>query len=325
MNMFKTLLESHRGLFSVLALSVALTACTSKDSTDEEGDGGEVSETNTDESADGTTAATTGGTTDGTTGGTTGGTTDGTTGDTSGSGFVASDTMMSCGTMCNIFSATNDCPDGEKCTSVACEIGSNAWDSNVCRPIMGDKQVGDDCDDNGSGLDGNDDCGEGLMCWDSDPDTGFGSCIAFCEGSQDNPTCADTNSLCAVANNGTLPICLPKCDPLAVSCPKSTDLCIPNPGEPGFVCVLDASGGMAPYGTPCNGPNEDDNSCNQGLICIPTDAVPESSCQGSPGCCSPLCDLGQPNNCPGTGQECIAWFNPPVPGYEDVGICTIPQ
>ena len=89
--------------------------------------------------------------------------------------------------------------------------------------------------------------------------------------------------------------------------------------------MLDASGGMAPYGTPCNGPNEDDNSCNQGLICIPADAVPDPTCTGGVGCCSPICDLSAANTCPGAGQgqTCEPWFESTVPGYEDVGICTI--
>ena len=163
------------------------------------------------------------------------------------------------------------------------------------------------------------------MCWDANPDTGFGNCIAFCSGSVDAPTCEDNNKLCAVANDGTLPICLDKCDPLAVDCPQGDDLCIPNPGEPGFVCVLDASGGMSPYATPCNGPNEDDNSCNLGLICIPADAVPETTCQSAIGCCSPICDVTAPNDCPGQGQTCENFYESPVPGYEDVGICTIAQ
>lgn len=246
----------------------------------------------------------------------------GTTSSSTSSGFVDNDTTMGCGTMCNIWNPT-ECPDGEKCTAVACEIGSNAWDSNVCRPVDGDKTEGDDC--MGAGVDGFDDCGPGLMCWDADADTGLGTCISFCQGSPQMPSCPTAGQLCAQANNGTLPICLDECDPLSPSCPDPDDLCIPNPGEPGFVCVLDASGGMAPYGTPCNGPNEDDNSCNQGTICIPSEQVPSPDCTSSPGCCSNICDLSAGNGqCQGQGQECLPFYTMTVPGYEDVGICAIP-
>ncbi len=240
------------------------------------------------------------------------------------SSFVNNDTTMGCGTECNIWAPT-ECPDGEKCTAVACEVGSNAWDSNVCLPVEGDKLAGDDCE--GAGVTGFDDCDEGLMCWDADPDTGLGTCISFCQGSPAAPNCPTAGQLCAQANDGTLPICLDKCDPLSADCPDADDLCIPNPGEPGFVCVLDASGGMAPYGTPCNGPNEDDNSCNTGLICIPSEGVPSGDCGSAPGCCSPICDVTAANNCPGAaqGQQCLPFYPSTVPGYEDVGICSIPQ
>ena len=195
----------------------------------------------------------------------------------------------------------------------------------MCRPVNGDKTEGDDC--MGAGLDGNDDCAEGLMCWDTNPDTGLGTCISFCIGSPEVPDCPEADQLCAIANNGTLPICLPECDPLSPACPNSDNLCIPNPGEPGFVCVLDASGGMSPYGAPCQGPNEDDNSCNLGLVCILAEAVPAPECTGAPGCCSTICDTSEPNTCPGAagGQECVPFYDDNVPGYENVGVCAIPQ
>jgi hypothetical protein len=42
------------------------------------------------------------------------------------------------------------------------------------------------------------------------------------------------------------------------------------------------------------------------------------------GCCSPYCDLGQPNTCPGAadGEQCFPWFDDPVPaGFENLGVC----
>ena len=247
----------------------------------------------------------------------------GDTGDGMGETFVndTTDDGGMCGDECDIW-AESDCMDGEKCTSVACEVGSTSWDSNVCRPIHGDKAVGDECDNMGSGVDGNDDCGEGSMCWGTDPDTGFGNCVAFCTGNANAGACeGGSETLCSIYNGGVLPLCLPECDPLVAEC-ASGDLCIPHPSGDGFNCVLDASGGMGLYGVPC----EFANSCNEGLLCIDSAAVPEAECAAASGCCSPVCDLGAGEACPGDGQVCEAYYDVDAvpPGYENVGICAVP-
>jgi hypothetical protein len=233
-------------------------------------------------------------------------------------GFVPDGGGASCGEECDIWNP-GDCPDGEKCTSVACEVGSNAWDSNVCREIQGTAAIGDECMyTDGSGVSGNDTCDTGAMCWNADADTGLGTCIAFCTGSPDAATCAAGTS-CSILNNGTLPICLPSCDPLAQDCEAANDLCIPNPDGNGYSCVLDASGQMAPYGTPCNYINV----CNKGLLCIDGAGVPEAECASAAGCCSPMCSISSGDACPGQGQTCEPVFDPQPPGFEDVGVCTI--
>ena len=115
------------------------------------------------------------------------------------------------------------------------------------------------------------------------------------------------------------------CDPLTPGsdCINPDNLCISDPGGEGFVCVLDASGGMGSYGTEC----QYANSCNQGLFCAGTDHVP--GCQGSQGCCSEYCDLDEPNTCAGKdgGQECVPWWeeNMAPDGFEHVGGCAIPE
>lgn len=306
-------------IFSVLfATAIVLPACgdeasgdttsttTSADDSEEAGEG-EAGETETSASASASDTTTTD-TTD----------TDMTT-TTSDSGFVNADASgPSCGEECDIWNP-GDCGEGQKCTSVACEIGSNSWDSNVCRDIQGSAAVGDECMyTDGSGVSGNDTCDEGAMCWNADQDTGLGTCIAFCVGSVDSPSC-QAGSNCAISNNGTLPICLSSCDPLAQDCEASNELCIPNPGIEGYICTLDASGDMAPYGTPCNFINV----CNQGLLCIDPAGVPEPECASAQGCCSPMCSISSGDPCPGNGQSCEPVFDPQPPGYEDVGVCTI--
>jgi hypothetical protein len=172
------------------------------------------------------------------------------------------------------------------------------------------------------GVSGEDTCDEGSMCWDIDADTMTGYCVEFCTGSPDAPVC-NGDTICAIYNNGVLPLCLPTCDPLVGGddCTNTDNLCILDPGGQGFVCVLDASGMMGPYGAECAYAN----SCNKGLICADPADVP--GCAGT-GCCTEICELGQPNTCSGMGmgQECVPVWEEGMapPGYEDIGFCGIP-
>jgi hypothetical protein len=301
----------------LFAGALVLPACGESDSGGDTTGAGVTSQTTSDSgTGDSGADGTDGGTATTTT--TTSGGTDGTTGGDDGQGFVPDGGGASCGEECDIWNPM-DCPDGEKCTAVACEVGGSAWDSNVCREVQGTAAVGDECMyTDGSGVSGNDTCELGAMCWNADADTGLGTCIAFCTGSPDAASCpAGTN--CVIVNNGVLAICLPGCDPLAQDCEAGDDLCIPDPNGEGYVCVLNASGDMAPYGTPCNYAN----SCNAGLICIDAAGVPEAECASASGCCSPMCSISGGDACPGTGQTCEPVFDPQPPGYEDVGVCTI--
>jgi hypothetical protein len=297
-----------------LGLSLCLTACGDEASSDggaETTDGSTTTSTGNDESTDGSGSTESGNeTADGETGG-----------ETTGS-FVDSDMMdASCGAECNIWDP-EDCPEGEKCTSVACEVGSGSWDSNVCREIGGNKAEGDECDNMGSGIDGNDDCEKGNMCWGTDPDTGLGVCVAFCVGSIDAYSCASADKICDISNNGTLPLCLPSCDPLAPDCPGD-EVCIPLTDDTGFSCNPSSGGGMAPNGTPCNYIND----CNAGLVCA--DSAVNPACDGSAsGCCTEICDLSGANTCAGAaeGQVCTPFYEMGAtpPGYENVGLCAVP-
>jgi hypothetical protein len=225
---------------------------------------------------------------------------------------------VDCGTECDPWA--QDCPDGEKCTPRVCAPGATAWDYDACVPVAGEGQPGDECQQVGDGPH-EDDCGSGAMCWNYDEE-GVGICTALCIGSAEAPECADNNTNCVIANQGVLPLCLPKCDPLEQDC-ENGDLCIPSFTEEEFLCVLDSSGEMAPYGTGC----EYANSCNAGLICATTEFVGEASCGASSGCCSPFCDLSDPGfECPGAalGQECVQWFEDSEV-YPDIGVCLIPE
>lgn len=246
-----------------------------------------------------------------------GGDGDGSPGDDDGTLFIPEPDYLDT-VMCDIWS--DDCPEGEKCTAYA--TAGSSWDANKCVPVMGDGQPGDVCDAFGSGVDGLDSCARGSMCWDVDPNTEVGYCVAFCSGGADDPQCSG-DTTCPLYGNGVLPLCLPLCDPLAPSadCPNPSNLCVATPSGEGFMCVLDASGGLGPFGTPC----QYVNSCNFGLFCANAAAVPD--CQGAQGCCTPYCNLDQPDCPPDLGLECVPWYEQAQapPGFEHVGGCVIPE
>jgi hypothetical protein len=215
---------------------------------------------------------------------------------------------------CDIWS--QDCPESEKCMPWAND-GGNSWNATKCSPVAASpKQEGDSCTPEGGGVSGVDDCDVASMCWDVDPESGMGTCVAFCTGSEAAPMCADPNQSCTIANDGVLILCLPGCDPLIQDCAEGNG-CYPI--NDGFTCAPDASGPDAGvYQDPC----EFINVCDPGLACINAESVP--NCQGASGCCSPFCTLGD-TDCP-TDTLCEPWYEEGMapPGFETVGICIIP-
>ncbi|HEY8377775.1 MAG TPA: ribulose phosphate epimerase, partial [Nannocystis sp.] len=215
---------------------------------------------------------------------------------------------------------TEDCPDGEKCMPYSGD-GDNSWESLKCVPIDPNPgTTGDPCTVEGSGVSGIDDCDLHHMCWNVDPDTGEGTCVKFCSGSPDAPSCDIPGTACTIANNGVLILCLPMCDPLLQDC-AGGDLCIPNPMNPeSFICVLDASGEEGQENDPC----EYANACDPGFFCA--NPVVANECDpGAAGCCTAFCDLANPQ-CNNVGVQCLPWYEPGTapPNYENVGYCALP-
>ncbi len=211
-----------------------------------------------------------------------------------------------------------DCPEGQKCTPYADDGGS--WNSTICGPVDPNPgQPGEPCTVKDHPNSGFDSCAVGSMCWNVDKDTLIGTCILLCTGSPDMGICPEPLS-CAVYNEGNLPLCLPQCDPLAQDCAPE-DTCIANPTGVGFICVLDASGDAGQALDPC----EYVNACDPGLTCSETTVASECDPEAT-GCCTPFCDLTLPPNCPGAMQTCQPYFgmDPAPPGYENVGICSLP-
>lgn len=216
---------------------------------------------------------------------------------------------------CSLWDQT--CPPGEKCNTWAND-GGNAWNATKCVPIDPDPDdVGEPCTVVGSGVSGVDSCVLGAMCWNVDPETNEGECVAFCQGSESNPTCPDPDTIC---NGGRdFALCVSSCCPLEQDCAEDL-ACLPV--HNGFQCFPDASGEDGSFGDPC----EYINACDPGLFCANAEMVP--GCSGAQGCCTHFCPVGS-NVCAGldSAMDCVPFFEPGAgpPGFENVGACVLPE
>lgn len=216
-----------------------------------------------------------------------------------------------------------DCLKGEKCMPWS-NLGNSEWNATRCSPIdPSGGAPGDPCTVEGNAYSGIDDCDVGSMCWNVDPNTNVGVCVANCSGSEANPECPGDGFLtCFIGYDGTIHQCLPLCDPLAQDCGVGSE-CVPY--EDGFVCVPDRSGDGGAYGDGCEAPD----TCDPGLWCAPPDRVP--GCVDA-GCCTEFCDVDLPDpdtQCAGAvdGAACVPWFEEnPLPGLGfNLGTCLLPQ
>lgn len=245
------------------------------------------------------------------------GTSTGSGGETAGVTFIMEFDGGPGGDPCDLFG--QDCPAGEKCVPFA-DDGGSAWNNAKCVPVMEDPaQVGEECFAVESGVSGIDNCALGAICWDVDPRTLLGECVAQCTGSPESPMCPPGSS-CAISGSGVIAVCLEGCDPLLQDCDPG-DLCIVNPNNDGTVCVLDGSNEEGQLHDECLFAN----ACDPGLACLDAAAAMECDPEGQ-GCCVPFCDVTLANACPGVGQECAPWWPPgeAPPGLEALGVCMVP-
>jgi hypothetical protein len=234
--------------------------------------------------------------------------------DTSGDGTASNsgtDTDPTGGALeCDPFA--QDCAPGEKCSAWA-DDGGSSWNATHCVPVDPDPaQPGEPCVVRGSGVSGIDNCDVGVMCWNVDPFTLMGTCVALCTGSVDDPVCEDDAASCQISNDDALNLCLPMCHPLLDDCPAGEGC---YPGDEAFHCSSDASGAAGAQGDECMFVNV----CDPGLACIDGDFVGCSD----PACCSSFCDFTDPTACTDAGLFCIPWYEEgqAPPGFEVLGIC----
>jgi hypothetical protein len=216
------------------------------------------------------------------------------------------------GSMCD--PQAQDCPEGEKCTFYRDDFNPNG--ANKCVQVMGDGVAGDPC----MALTGDSDsCAVGFHCWGTEPDNATGACVEFCD---ENAQCS-AGGPCTITNGGTLPMCLPLCDPLAPDCPESWACYDDWEFSDYWFCDRDKSEDLGAHGDPCN----TIAGCNPGLICAVAEVVDSETCvtSGASGCCAVVCDLSDPITCPGAAEECISYYpGDAPPQYENVGMCAIP-
>ena len=203
------------------------------------------------------------------------------------------------GQECDVWA--QNCPPGEKCMPWAND-GGGSWNALRCAPIAEDPGApGEACTVIGSGVSGIDDCEFRAMCWDVDPETGFGVCVDFCRGNEAQPLCDDPCKACIIGSSAILALCLPRCDPLAQAC-NAGQGCYPI-GDT-FQCAPDASDDAGAVGDPC----EYLNVCDPGNFCADMATVP--GCEDARGCCASFCDVSVPDTCalglPGT--SCVPWY-----------------
>ena len=191
-----------------------------------------------------------------------------------------------------------DCPEGQKCTAIWWEQTSGWWDSNVCRPVHGDDQLGEPCDLMGYEYDGHDSCAAGLICLGG-YSQGSPVCEAFCSGSPGEHDCGPDGT-CQLFNGGVATFCLRRCNPLDPTTCGDLEACEfhPHAYPSGIVCDPHLPGSM-PVGSEC----WYYASCDWGAVCWQ-----HSGCEKG-FCCTQACDLDAPDcddplaTCVNTGNE----------------------
>ncbi len=207
-----------------------------------------------------------------------------------------------------------DCCEGEKCNP----WGSQTWNAARCVPVDASPDpIGAPCTVYGELGGGYDSCEGGSICWQANPDTLTGTCVALCQGSEgacarDPYACCSEGYVCQIIAEPIIRLCIEHCDPLKQDCLDEGQSCYPNGGL--FSCR--SYPGTVEVGAPCSG-----GDCIPGSYCGHRALTPNCP-QNSPGCCIQFCSLSEPS-CP-ENTECAPWYpEPPHSEYEEIGSCVI--
>lgn len=223
--------------------------------------------------------------------------------------FVLPDPQPCLSSECDPFA--QDCPEGEKCVPYAST--GESWDANKCVPVQGDEPAGAPCTYDGV-ADATDDCDESTHCWDVQDVDGVltGVCTSFCSGTADDWIC-DEGSVCLIANEGSVALCIAACDPLMQDCGEGLG-CSWN-GQT-FGCLVTTTG--LAVGEVCAYAND----CAAGRMCVAAAASP--ICAGE-ACCIDYCSVDDPQSCGDPQLECLGFFDQgqAPAGLDALGICVV--
>lgn len=233
--------------------------------------------------------------------------------------ITGADAGPGCGIFCDVFA--QDCPLGWKCMPWSCDVDP-MWFTHACRELDPDPvELGSACTTQDSPYSGLDDCDAVAMCWNVDAATLVGECVAFCDGFDGNAFCdEDPSRACFLGLGGIVPVCVPRCQPLATTCAADEECIhnIDNDAEPSFVCAPNETVGGPNYGDDCS----DGGLCATGLACRGAAHVPGCATDR---CCTTLGQLSAPPVCPDAAQTCLPLYadgNAPT-GYEDLCFCGV--
>lgn len=226
--------------------------------------------------------------------------------------FVAPTDLPPPGFYCDWFA--QDCPSGEKCVPLDQGVVSYLG-GPVCVPLSPEPvRLGGSCTLLGDPW--IDDCEPGTVCLEVTAE-GFGTCRQIClVNFEQDCTMPDTLCLGPFCQSCTVQFCQPACDALdPLACPEGQQCAL------GGICVFDASGDEGQDGDECEWPN----ACDPAMGCVYGPALADCAARN---CCSPLCDLDEPNPCAELGETCVPYdvypYIPP-PLNEDVGVCAVPD
>lgn len=227
---------------------------------------------------------------------------------------------MGQGTSCSTW--TQDCPQGMKCT-VYSSMGLKMWDATSCRPVHEPSSLpGESCEVFDNPWSGLDTCALGAVCWAASEVTlDSGVCVAFCEGSIEQPVCSSPHTDCR--GSAEAYVCLPGCSPFLQDCEVGY-VCDVDPEDPGgFACLPDESGALGGLFDACEGPG----TCDPFLTCRPPfDAL--QCAPNDPGCCLPFCSTVSGSPCVDEDLVCAPLYKSPEveapPTLWTLGTCISP-
>lgn len=214
-----------------------------------------------------------------------------------------------------------DCAEDEKCQPYVKEDGACCVDADLCVPVTGTKQHGEECTRERYG----DDCAKDVFCFaGTSGKIGPGICRQLCDGT-DSDSCADKGmpeAVCVPWNSGKLPMCEVPCHPLRPECDDGEGCYRTDVTNVPFSCAKsDPEPGKGKAGDDCYTVQ----SCNPGVVCMLGTALP--NCE-SDYCCALYCDVnGDGTECEAPAA-CVPFYAEDAdvdPSYLEVGYCGLAE